>query len=46
MKRVVVSGTGGRLDVLIASDAISRSQAAKLIREGQVQVNGVVVNKP
>ncbi|MGI6235010.1 MAG: RluA family pseudouridine synthase [Christensenellales bacterium] len=46
MKRVVVSGTGGRLDVLIASDAISRSQAAKLIREGQVQVNGVVVTKP
>lgn len=46
MKRVVVSGTGERLDVLIASDALSRSQAAKLIRDGQVQVNGVVVTKP
>ncbi len=46
MKRVVISGTGERLDVLLSSDTLSRSQAAKLIRDGQVQVNGLVVDKP
>lgn len=44
-RRRVIAG-GDRLDRLIASEDLSRSQAAKLIAEGLVRVNGQVVIKP
>ena len=48
MTTLVRTGDGRRLDVLLTDDSLplSRSQAARLIREGQVQINGIVVNKP
>lgn len=41
-------GDGSRLDVLLpkADETLSRSQAARLIREGYVQVDGRVEEKP
>ncbi len=39
-------GNGTRLDLLLADGELSRSQAARLIRDGRVSVNGIVVNKP
>ena len=36
----------GRLDVLITSSVLTRSQAARLIRAGHVRVNGKVVVQP
>lgn len=46
MKEVVKAGNGQRLDLLLADGDISRSQAARLIREGAARVNGIVVTKP
>lgn len=46
MKQLVKTGNGQRLDLLLADGDISRSQAARLIREGAVTVSGIVVTKP
>ena len=47
MKEIRLTGDGSsRLDVLLASGELSRSQAARLIREGQVQVGGRAVTQP
>lgn len=39
-------GDGRRLDVLLSTGSLSRSQAARLIKEGQARVSGKVVTKP
>ena len=41
-----VTGTGERLDKLLAGEDLSRSRAASLIETGQVRVDGKVVTKP
>ena len=46
MNRIIKKGNGERLDVLLGGEGLSRSQAARLIREGQAAVNGIVVTKP
>ncbi len=46
MNKINRTGNGTRLDLLLADGDLSRSQAARLIRDGQVSVNGIVVNKP
>ncbi|HPY95509.1 MAG TPA: RluA family pseudouridine synthase, partial [Clostridia bacterium] len=46
MAKLVKIGDGSRLDLLLGGEGLSRSQAARLIREGQATVNGVVVLKP
>ena len=44
--RLFLTGSGVRLDVLMAGDTLSRSRAAALIEEGRVTVDGQVVIKP
>jgi 23S rRNA pseudouridine1911/1915/1917 synthase len=46
MRGIHKTGNGRRLDQLLADENLSRSQAARLIREGQARVNGKVVIKP
>lgn len=46
MRTVTKTGSGERLDLLLADETLSRSQAARLIKEGQAAVNGIVVTKP
>ncbi|NLW21408.1 MAG: RluA family pseudouridine synthase [Clostridiales bacterium] len=46
MAELIRTGDGRRLDVLLSGEGLSRSQAARLIRGGQVRVNGIVVTKP
>lgn len=46
MKQLEKAGNGQRLDLLLADGDISRSQAARLIREGAVTISGIVVTKP
>ncbi len=46
MNMIIKTGDGKRLDVLLAGGELSRSQAARLIRDSLVSVNGIVVNKP
>lgn len=47
MSEVRVAGDGRtRLDVLLSSASLSRSQAARLIREGQAAVDGKTVTQP
>ena len=46
MERIEKTGDGRRLDLLLSGGALSRSQAARLIRDGQARVNGVVADKP
>ncbi len=46
MKQIIKTANGERLDTLLADESLSRSQAARLIKEGQAQVNGIVVIKP
>ncbi len=46
MSKLVKLADGSRLDLLLSGEGLSRSQAARLIREGQATVNGVVVLKP
>lgn len=46
MKEVIKTANGERLDTLLSGGGLSRSQAARLIKEGQARVNGVVVLKP
>lgn len=46
MKKNMIADRAARLDVLLAGDSLSRSQAARAIRDGLATVNGVVVTKP
>ena len=46
MEKVEKAGDGRRLDLLLAGGALSRSRAARLIREGQAKVSGKVETKP
>jgi 23S rRNA pseudouridine1911/1915/1917 synthase len=46
MSEIRARGSGERLDVLLAAQGLSRSQAARLIREGRARVKGIVVTKP
>ncbi len=46
MEKVEKAGDGRRLDLLLAGGALSRSRAARLIREGQAKVSGAVETKP
>ena len=46
MSELRCEGREERLDKLLATDTLTRSRAAALIREGQVSVNGIVVNQP
>lgn len=46
MAEKCVTGTGERLDKLLAGEDLSRSRAASLIEAGQVRVDGKVVTKP
>lgn len=46
MDEIRLTGKGERLDKLLASDRLTRSQAARLIKEGQARVNGKVVKTP
>ena len=46
MKEIIKTGDGRRLDRLLTDESLSRSQAARLIKEGQASVNGKVVVKP
>ncbi len=46
MDEIRLFGTGERLDKLLASDSLTRSQAARLIKEGQARINGKVVLSP
>lgn len=46
MDKITLIADGRRLDQLLSSPTLSRSQAARLIREGQAQVGGEVVTKP
>ena len=39
-------GNGSRLDVLLASEDLTRSRVASLIREGAVEVNGQIETRP
>ena len=43
---LTLSGTGERLDTLMAGEELSRSRAAALIEMGQVTVDGTVAKKP
>jgi 23S rRNA pseudouridine1911/1915/1917 synthase len=46
MAEICARGNGERLDVLLAAQGVSRSRAARLIREGRARVKGIVVTKP
>lgn len=46
MPEILYEGREERLDRLLASDTLTRSRAAALIREGQCSVNGKVVMQP
>ncbi len=46
MAEIHARGDGERLDVLLAAQGVSRSRAARLIREGRARVKGIVVTKP
>ncbi len=46
MNEIRKLATGERLDTLLSDENLSRSQAARLIKEGQAKVNGIVVAKP
>ena len=47
MKEIRAQGDGQtRLDLLLASGSLSRSQAARLIKEGQVTVEGKIITQP
>ncbi|MDD2561188.1 MAG: RluA family pseudouridine synthase [Eubacteriales bacterium] len=47
MREILAHGDGvTRLDVLLSQDTLSRSQATRLIREGQASVSGRMVNQP
>ncbi|MGI6687861.1 MAG: RluA family pseudouridine synthase [Christensenellales bacterium] len=47
MNELRLTGDGRtRLDVLLSSPSLSRSQAARLIKEGQVTVDGTTVTQP
>ena len=45
MDELRLRGNGQRLDKLLASDSLTRSRAAGLIKQGAVHVNGIVVTK-
>jgi 23S rRNA pseudouridine1911/1915/1917 synthase len=46
--RIITGSPGGRLDHILSTYVkdLSRSRLQKLIREGRVQVNGMIVTKP